>query len=357
MKLQVLSLCSGIGGFEIGARLANQRLGQEVFQLKALCEKNQFCRDRALKPNFPGIPIYEDIRDIAAKSGDYDLIVGGLPCQPFSVAGKKKGADDDRNLFPEFFRILCSVRPRGAVIENVPGLLAADSGRFFRDVLWQFAEAGYSVAWHVISCAEVGGVHLRERLWIIAYTDSQPKQESSLQAQPCGDRGATRMESERENSSDSNGSAAYTDGRQCRERQRLSEGQERKHLSDSIGICRSCINASSYSKGLEARQRCTGRQATIGEPERSDGGFDGQKETQSRVRGSHDGVSARMVRSYLMTPEQLPERLLQATDSKSIPYRKEMLQALGNAIVPDVAAIALYRFLEVSGLINNWRLP
>jgi len=339
--MRTLSLCSGIGGFELGAKLVNQRLGREVFQLKALCEKNAFCRDRALKTNFPGIPIYEDIRDIPAISGTYDLIVGGLPCQPFSLAGKQKGESDDRNLFPEFFRLLRGIRPAGAIIENVPGLLTANSGQFFRDILWQFTEAGYSVAWDVVSCAEVGGVHRRERIWIIAYSASERLPNH-----------AGRVQSTGRKESDIN-TAPNANSLQRLQRQRMAEGQERECLSDTIRCCWSSVNADSNSKGLEARQCQPSKQTTIGEPERSRGCDNRQNETQSGICSLNDGLSDRLVRSHLMTPEELPDRLPYATDSNDIPYRKEMLQALGNAIVPDVAAIALYKFLEITNLLED----
>ena len=371
--MRVLSLCSGIGGFELGAKLVNQRLGKEVFQLKALCEKNQFCRDRALKPNFPGIPIYEDIRDIPAISGTYDLIVGGLPCQPFSLAGKQKGESDDRNLFPEFFRLLRGIRPAGAIIENVPGLLTANSGQFFRDILWQFTEAGYSVAWDVVSCAEVGGVHRRERLWIIAYSNDDGRHsgcEESETSRGDGEGGRSQcLESARSSrvcdasirlpkmeAGDgfiSNecllSNASNANSLQRLQWQRLSEGQERECLPNTIRCGGSSINADSNGKGLEARQRQPSEQTTIREPERSRGCDDRQNEAQPGICSLNDGISDRLVRSHLMTPEELPDRLPYATDSDDIPYRKEILQALGNAIVPDVAAIALYKFLEIIG--------
>jgi len=380
--MRTLSLCSGIGGFELGAKLVNQRLGKEVFQLKALCEKNQFCRDRALKPNFPGIPIYEDIRDIPAISGTYDLIVGGLPCQPFSIAGKQKGESDDRNLFPEFFRLLRGIRPTGAIIENVPGLLTANFGQFFRDILWQFAQAGYSVAWDVVSCAEVGGVHRRERIWIIAYSNDDGRHSGCEESETSRGDGAGG----RSQCLESAGSSRVCDAsiglpkmeagdgfisNECLLRDAANSNSKPKSESsiqaESLGTGRTArmelerkdtgdrdgSNPNSNSKGLEARQRQPSEQATIGEPQRSRGCDNRQNETQPGICSLNDGLSDRLVRSHLMTPEELPDRLPYATDSDDIPYRKEMLQALGNAIVPDVAAIALYKFLEITNLLED----
>jgi len=273
-------------------------------------------------------------------------------CQPFSLAGKQKGESDDRNLFPEFFRLLRGIRPAGAIIENVPGLLTANSGQFFRDILWQFTEAGYSVAWDVVSCAEVGGVHRRERIWIIATSNDQSVGRISRTGRDkaTGKRDSTSKRCDRKHQ---NGISSYSNSLQRLQWQRLSEGQERECLPNTIRCGGSSINADSNGKGLEAWECSTSRQATIGEPERSRGCDNRQNETQSGVCSLNDGISDRLVRSHLMTPEELPDRLPYATDSNDIPYRKEMLQSLGNAIVPDVAAIALYKFLEITNLLED----
>ncbi|MCC5669632.1 DNA cytosine methyltransferase [Nostoc sp. CHAB 5784] len=99
-------------------------------------------------------------------------IIAGLPCPPFSLAGKRLASQDERNLFGEFFRILRCVRPHWAIVENVPGLITAEGSGFFRTVLWEFAQMGFDVQWGVLSANQVGAVHKRERVWIIA-TDSQ----------------------------------------------------------------------------------------------------------------------------------------------------------------------------------------
>lgn len=379
-SFNVLSLCSGIGGFELGAEMVNAQLGHELFRLKALCERNTFCQ-QVLTKNFPGVPIYDDIRAIKPIRGEYDLIVGGLPCQPFSLAGKRKGENDDRNLFPEFFRILRAVRPIGAVIENVPGLLTIDNGRVFRDILWQFSQAGYSVEWNTVSCAEVGGVHKRDRLWIIAhsnsvrYDESQTGQSSSDQEwnNPPFESARTAELYETVSSGattfdrSSVGASSNSNGIGCDNRP---DHRQRGYFQDN---CNGCIEESESARhgridrlgalGSDVAdsngERCEKlNPATVTSKSRFDrrcaiGNFDEsgctkqEEKTESRFRGCNDGLSSRMARSHLMTAEELPDFLTQATDTNEVQNRKEMLQALGNAIVPDVAAVALRRFLEI----------
>jgi DNA (cytosine-5)-methyltransferase 1 len=149
----------------------------------AFCEINHYCQ-QVLNLRFPQIPIIPDIHDITTESlyrvgvTEVDGIIAGLPCPPFSLAGKQKASLDERNLFGEFFRIIRQVRPKWAIVENVPGLLTAEGGEFFRAVLWQFTSFGFDVEWGIVSAASVGAVHLRERVWIITYSQS-PRRDTS----------------------------------------------------------------------------------------------------------------------------------------------------------------------------------
>ena len=174
-KQTFLSLASGIGGFELAAQLATAN-----YEPIAFCEKDPDCQ-KLLAKRFPNVPIFPDLKkltatDLASCGIFPDGCVAGLPCQPFSQAGRKKGAADDRNLFPEFLRLLRAIRFQWAIIENVPGLLSIDSGRVFRDLLWQISQiGGYDVRWQTLSCSQIGGCHARERLWIIIDSHSYKK--------------------------------------------------------------------------------------------------------------------------------------------------------------------------------------
>ncbi len=121
-------------------------------------------------------PIFNiDIREFIRRdyalsySGMVDVITAGFPCQPFSVAGKQAGADDPRNMWPATLETIRIVRPRYCLLENVPGLLSRKHG-YFETILKDLAESGYDAKWKVISAAEVGAPHLRDRVWIFAYT-------------------------------------------------------------------------------------------------------------------------------------------------------------------------------------------
>ena len=123
-------------------------------------------RQKILQRHWPDVTRYEDVRTIDGNVEPVDMVVGGFPCQPFSVAGKQRGADDERNLWPETIRVIRELRPRYAFLENVPGLL---SHEYFGTVLGELAEAGYDAQWGCFTAAQVGASHKRERLFILAY--------------------------------------------------------------------------------------------------------------------------------------------------------------------------------------------
>jgi len=122
-------------------------------------------------------PIWDDARTFDGRPwrGCVDIITAGFPCQPFSQAGKQDGADDNRNLWPDTIRIIREVRPRWVLLENVPGLLGAVDNTtdvpvpYFGTILGDLAESGYSVRWKVLSAAEMGAPHKRDRVWIMAH--------------------------------------------------------------------------------------------------------------------------------------------------------------------------------------------
>lgn len=117
--------------------------------------------------------IYEQMSFIKEPDGGgCTVISGGFPCQPHSVAGLRKASADERDLWPEYRRIISEFRPKWVVAENVRGLLSSESGRFFREVLRDLAVMGYDAAWCTFRAADVGAIHARERVAIVAYNDS-----------------------------------------------------------------------------------------------------------------------------------------------------------------------------------------
>jgi DNA (cytosine-5)-methyltransferase 1 len=164
--LTVGSLFAGIGGLDLGLERAGMRVRWQV-------ENNPHCI-RVLAKHWPTVKRYGDIKQIKwSEVEPVDLICGGFPCQPVSVAGSRKGDEDERWLWPEFLRAICEVRPRYALVENVPGLLSTDNGRLARGVFGDLAEIGYDAEWNIVSAADVGAPHRRQRIFIVAYTKSQ----------------------------------------------------------------------------------------------------------------------------------------------------------------------------------------
>lgn len=166
--MNAISLYSG--GCD-GMSLAASWLGIET---TAYCDSEPACR-AVLAARHPDRPIFtsdEDVtpdglRAVGIDPAGIDLVMGGPPCQCASVAGKRLGAADPRNRWPQFVRIVREIGPRWIMAENSPGLLTVDDGRLFGDVLRGLAEAGYDVCWDCWGAADVGAPHRRDRLFIL----------------------------------------------------------------------------------------------------------------------------------------------------------------------------------------------
>jgi DNA (cytosine-5)-methyltransferase 1 len=162
-KLKLLDLFSGIGGFSLGLESTG------FFKTIAFVEKDKFCR-QVLQKNFNNIPIEEDIRNVRGSNYAADVITGGFPCQPFSVAGKRKGTDDDRYLWDETIRVVAECKPRWFIGENVEGLININNGMVLRQVQTDLEEQGFQVQCLVIPASGIGAWHQRKRIWIVAYS-------------------------------------------------------------------------------------------------------------------------------------------------------------------------------------------
>jgi len=164
-KLKVLDLFSGIGGFSLGLESTG------FFETIAFVEKDKFCR-QVLQKNFNNIPIEEDIRNVRGSNYQADVITGGFPCQPFSVAGKRKGTDDDRYLWDETIRVVAESKCRWFIGENVEGLININNGMVLRQVQTDLEEQGFQVQCLVIPASGIGAWHQRKRVWIIANSNN-----------------------------------------------------------------------------------------------------------------------------------------------------------------------------------------
>ncbi len=168
-----LSLFTGIGGLDLAAEWAG-------FKTVGQCEFADYPIE-VLKNHWPDVWRCKDIHDLRADEfyrqtgirGGITVISGGFPCQPHSVAGKRKASCDERDLWPEYRRVIDEFKPRWVVAENVRGLLSSEDGRFFRGILRDFANLGYDVGWCCYRAADVGAIHPRERIFVIAHARSE----------------------------------------------------------------------------------------------------------------------------------------------------------------------------------------
>lgn len=166
-----LDLFSGIGGFSLSA----SRVWGDKHKIVAFCEIDPFCQ-KVLKKHWPDTLIYLDIRELKGDDfGTIDILTGGFPCQPYSVAGKQKGADDDRALWPEMFRIIREIRPRWIIAENVPGIVNMELDQ----MLFDLESEGYAWEAFIIPACAVDAPHRRDRVWIVAYNGLSQSMELS----------------------------------------------------------------------------------------------------------------------------------------------------------------------------------
>jgi len=166
--LEHIDLFSGIGGFALAARWAGIKTVQFV-------EIDPFCQ-MVLRKNFPNVPIWDDIKTFrwggahikGQRNDSTFLLTAGVPCQPASCAGKRRGTGDDRWLWDEAIRVLAEVKPTWAIFENVAGLLSLELGVVFDNLLFQMEVEGYEVQAFIIPACAVNAPHRRDRVWICA---------------------------------------------------------------------------------------------------------------------------------------------------------------------------------------------
>ena len=162
--MKFLSLFTGIGGFDLGLEWCGMEcIGQVEYEPYNLA---------ILTQHWPDVPKWMDIHDFKGKEyKTVDLVCGGFPCQPFSQAGKRKGRDDNRYLWPEMLRVIKETTPRWVIGENVPGLLSIEGGMVFERVCADLESEGYEVWPFIIPACAVNAKHKRDRVWIVAYSN------------------------------------------------------------------------------------------------------------------------------------------------------------------------------------------
>lgn len=303
-----LSLFSGAGG----GLLASLLLG---WRPVGYVEWDDYCQrviaQRIADGILPAAPIFTDVREFS-KSGaaaEYrgvaDVVSGGFSCQPFSVAGKRAGADDSRNMWPAMLECIRLVRPRYAFMENVPGLLT--SGYFGR-ILGDLAESGYDARWRILSAAELGAPHRRDRLWIVAVSNADNSTRSAEQERE-------HNRSKKSAGSCENGVEAWDDVAHPNSRRR----PQREAGERAVPEPDACGPHASMAHAPHPNGRTHGL-SLLGETERGESGGGG-------------GRSATGVGWWSIEPNV-------GRVADGIPDRVAQLRAAGNAQVPAVAAAA-----------------
>ena len=173
MKLRTLDLFSGIGGFSLGLESTG------FFETIGFVEKDKFCQ-KVLKKHWSNINIEEDIRNVKGEKYAAEVITGGFPCQPFSVAGKRKSTADDRYLWDEMLRVIRETKPRWVIGENVEGIVNINEGMVLRQVLTDLENEGFKSQCIIIPASGIGAWHQRKRIWIIANSSSKRSSSQSI---------------------------------------------------------------------------------------------------------------------------------------------------------------------------------
>jgi DNA (cytosine-5)-methyltransferase 1 len=369
MQLKVLDLFSGLGGFSLGL----ERTG--YFKTIAFCEIDKYC-SLILDKHWKGIKIYNDVRKINKEQFDTDgieypdIITGGFPCQPFSVAGKQKGTGDDRHLWPEMFRIIKTFKPKFVIGENVKGLINIQDGVVFETVCTDLESEGYEVQAFNIPAAGVGAPHRRERIWILAtnvansISDNEREQvtrgdeeEKRIQEEYRQDNSTTRQSSR--TSAIRNGDRGYED--MANPNTRFSNGTNEEIFSR--GQTSNISSTGGGDKNVE-NSRCTLQQGTVfqGENENEIRKGNADQSQRSSSSSEYDVANPSSEQSHsndngqeqreISQQEQIElggrsSRTLWPSNwefepnvgrvANGIPGRVHRLKGLGNSIIPKIA--------------------
>ena len=227
MKLRHFDVCSGIGGFALGFRWA--ALSEPV----AFCEIDEYCQ-KVLAKNFPNTPIFNDVKELVNEEAkpestrtipDHDILTAGYPCQPFSVAGKRRGEEDPRNIWPYVYEIVKRKHPTWCVFENVYGHVAMGLDK----VLNEMEMEGYTTQTFIVPACSLDAPHLRNRLWIVANTPSTGLERQSEHSPSISCSGQKRSKSRSETSRENAMADTQCMGREPRSEEREEFTGEESH--------------------------------------------------------------------------------------------------------------------------------
>jgi DNA (cytosine-5)-methyltransferase 1 len=311
-KLKLLDLFSGLGGFSLGLESTG------FFETIAFVEKDEFCQ-KVLKKNFKNIPIEGDIRNVKGEKYRADVVTGGFPCQPFSVAGKRKGTDDDRYLWDETIRVVRECKPKWFIGENVEGLVNIQDGMVLRQVQNDLEEEGFEVQCLIIPASGIGAWHQRKRIWIIGYNVSNTNTRFGIgENQEIQTRGNTSATSSKDVS---NTFGKLSDG--CSSTTRNSKTKFKRM---------ECNQSWNWNEVRSKTERCS-------EQVREDVSNSKCIGTQVQTKGKHTSIKmsgSTSQKTWWQTQSDLcgvPNGVSYGLDKN----RANRIKALGNSIVPQIA--------------------
>ena len=331
-KLKVLDLFSGLGGFSLGL----ERTGH--FRTVAFCDNNKFSK-LILDKHWKGIKIYDDVRAITKEKFETDgietpdIITGGVPCQPFSVAGKQKGTDDDRHLWPEMFRIIKAFKPRFVIVENVPGIVNIQDGVVFETVCTNLEDEGYEVQPFNIPAAAVGAPHQRKRIWFIAVRSDMANTNSGLH------RGGRTVEPSRENGE---GVLHFKEEEQAREHLRSetigrsSIRGEKKDVADTESIRTREFRHSDQTQGREGSSSTQLDGSSSEMADTNSERLEGFRQSRSQFNETSSSTSRSEERQGNLDQGWWSVEPNVGRVANGVSGRVHRLRGLGNSIVPQI---------------------
>ena len=328
--LKHVDLCSGIGGFALGFKWAG--LSKPVL----FCDIEPWCR-KLLAQNFPNVPIAEDVKEIANDPRRFihepiGIITAGYPCQPFSAAGKRRGEEDPRHIFPHILRIVAQTRPTFTVFENVYGHISMG----LDNVLHAMEGEGYTVKPFIVPASGVGARHKRDRIWILGYAehDGPLAAEVARGSFKAGDTGkeGTHQTSELEGTG----------------RPEYGGNVEQSAGAEDVGYTEDI--------GRDGRSEAVGRAGTQNKQEQSQPevrgelsrpsedvaytqsiGVQGYRPSGEQITYSHEGQKISLCSSERNSSTQWQTEPCLDRVVDGVPNRVDRIKGLGNAIVPQVA--------------------
>ena len=339
-KLRHLDLFSGIGGFALGLESTGG------FETVGFCDNEPFAQ-KVLKKHWPNVPCYEDVRDVGVDTVGYrgvDIITGGFPCQPYSVAGKQD-PKDNRQLWPEMFRIIKEIRPTYVIGENVRNLISIREGVVFEQVCTDLEGEGYEVQTYVLSASAVNAPHQRYRCWIVgiladtesqrSFSTSKRRERKQEQSGILNDkkevRSKVRSKSARcselreQDVSDTNDTGDRTSKRRTdKNREKKVKGWKEQPQS----------KPSRYSK--DVANSCSTRRK-VGIPKK---GYRQEGNAEEPYNDSHRLSGWQEKDNWTVEPSV-------GRVAHGIPNRVDRLKGLGNAVVPQIPAVLGRAILEV----------